>query len=220
MYESIIILIGLGLGIIIALIMYKLEMFPISNEYGYTTLGDLKNDVEVTADLFNSSKNNIKIVSGEFNTQFYNDEKIVNSIDNASKRGVNINLIVGPTIDISSKGILSLAKEGKIKLYTLPRRTDSHFKVIDKKNVYVETPHVPLSDKRNIQIGKNTIILGKELEEDFEKLKSEAKKIDKDRIIDSIGLEGFTRYDPKSKNVKPVTKEELEQFRKILEEDE
>ena len=96
--------------------------------------------------------------------QEYSKPEIINALENAANKGVNIEIIHGPT-DYRSEEIARLQRENRLSLYPLDERPERHFMVVDGKHVLIEKSHSvrkypisiitcfhahPLSDEKSI----------------------------------------------------------------------
>lgn len=103
----------------------------------------------------------IRIVSGEANYEFWNHERVVSGLEYAlRKRNAKIACIVGPAISVDEEehnALLADALDQRIELYLSRRRMPTHYRVFGKRYAWVEKYHDPMQEKG--RIGK--YVLGK-----------------------------------------------------------
>jgi hypothetical protein len=93
----------------------------------------------------------ITIFAGEANSAIYDDPAVVSEFERLVKsdKPPVIKIMAGPVLSVKTSGkpesnILKLAKENKIELYFRRYRTKlKHFRIIDQKEIFLETSHPP-----------------------------------------------------------------------------
>lgn len=137
--------------------------------YGITINTSLSAAITTTTELFNQAKETIWIVAGRLNEDLWASSDVIEAIEAAAKRNVEIRFIFGPKIDPKNKEIPRLHKEGKIYLHKLGERPEAQFIVVDEKHARVEEAHIP-SQGRRAWRRYDTIMLARRLELDFKQL--------------------------------------------------
>jgi hypothetical protein len=130
---------------------------------------------QICKELFKKAGASIKIVSGNLSSSFYNDPEIIQALDEASQRGVCIEIIHGTPMDLGNGRLFELQEQGKIMLYALKEYPIHQFIVVDGKHVRVEEPHYQKQGSRRAYAVHNTLFLGRKLEVEFNKLRIFAK---------------------------------------------
>jgi hypothetical protein len=98
----------------------------------------LSNDDHQIVEIFIRAKNNgfVCAQGGEFSSETWEKPTTVAAIDDAIKRGVNIELIGGPYFDKNSKHLIELIKTGKITYHRVEERIDNyHFRFNDSNDI-------------------------------------------------------------------------------------
>jgi hypothetical protein len=138
----------------------------------------LEDDIRLTIPLIKKAKKNIKIVTGELDSAFYNNPNVLSAFETSLKTIEDcIEIIAGPIFAKNNMGIKTLLKNEKFKLYNLPYRESSHFIVVDRKHVRIEEYHAPKEDKRFAYLRYYMPSFGAELFTYFNKLKNKGKLI-------------------------------------------
>lgn len=125
-------------------------------------------------DLMATAQVSLKIVGGELNSEFYEDEGILEELEAAIDRDVQVEIVHGPNVDPKTKRIFELEQENKVALYGLRDRPQSHFMVVDETTAEVESFHAPRAGDRQIFTKSDTLFLAQRLSIEFEKLKARA----------------------------------------------
>lgn len=126
--------------------------------------------------LLGKAKSGIKIVSGELNYQFYSKDGLLETLMQASERGVTIEIIAGPRPNEESLKRLS-ALRGYVNLYQLSQWPTFHFIMVDNEHVRLEMPHTPGQKEREEYILHNYKD-AEVLEKKFDELKKQAKPLE------------------------------------------
>jgi hypothetical protein len=87
-------------------------------------------------EVLNFARKEVKICSGELKTKICDDTMILDKLKETLKRGVKIEVLVGP--EISSKYLTEI--EG-IDIYSAPGKPGLSFVVSDSENIRVEQPN-------------------------------------------------------------------------------
>lgn len=172
------------------------------------------------------------ILTGEFNSNFYDEEVVEKFRGLAEVRKVDFQVVYGPNFDIECVGILKLALMGKIKLYRLPDRDAvnfSHFRVIDGMHVCADfKKHVTFTGYSGGKFWFNNINLGREMMKRFEIAKSKSENITKKKLLkiinestpildDDIGRKpGFIIHDKNTGEARAANKQEIKNLREQL----
>ncbi len=127
----------------------------------------LENFLENYISEINQLKKNseFRIFAGELNPYIYDNEKVLNSLEDAYKRNIKIDIIVGPFVWVKSSNITSrsfkignLAKKGILKIYMRSKSIyEYHFKIGKREDnsTYINAHHyhkptLPLEDRETI----------------------------------------------------------------------
>lgn len=153
--------------------MYFIRNFP-------DTAVGIENDrdkcVELSRKLFEGAKESIRIVGGELHNEFYDNDKITESLKKALSDKVKVEIICGPKIDEKDAKLMDLEKQRDgLTIDHLSYYPKRHFTIVDKKGVRLEKEHpIPLS--KNDRIVATTYyhrpFLAFQLNKTFESLKS------------------------------------------------
>lgn len=156
------------------------KISPLKDIFGTTIFESTEGVISDNEKLFSQAKKSIRIVSGILNHEYYNDERIVDSLKKAIDGGVMVEIISGPKeiIDKESKEILDLYKQGKITIWTLSSRPELHFSVVDEKHVRLENYH-DLYNEGNATtiIERYPIVTAAKQTREFMRLKQNAKPL-------------------------------------------
>jgi len=87
----------------------------------------------------------LDIVMGEMNESVCSES--VGALKEALKRSVKIRIINSPMVDARSRSFLELLDNSKIELYINSPRPESHFRIVNGKELYIEEPHLPFKDE-------------------------------------------------------------------------
>jgi len=118
--------------------------------------------------LFRGANNSIKILAGNINSPFYSDENVVDSLSDAAKRGVKVELAFFP---IAGQGTKSkITKIQTLKLERLKNRPIRHVTIVDGKHLRIEAKHRDGSKTTPAIICKDDPPLASEWESAFESL--------------------------------------------------
>jgi len=93
------------------------------------------------ASVFSHSKEPIKIVGGQLNSKFYDDERITKAFKKAYNNGAKIEIICGPEIDPNTKSITKLRDENILEVWQGKICPRVHFWIVDGRDVGLEDPH-------------------------------------------------------------------------------
>lgn len=113
---------------------------------------------EKLKNLFSRAGKSIEVF-GEAHWMLYSHPLVLDSLRDRYRQGVRIDFVVGPALPAwrigkeRRSGILDLAEEGALKLYSRTKRGgESHFIIIDDKRAWIEDYHpplLPLTDRRH-----------------------------------------------------------------------
>lgn len=138
---------------------------------GHETIPNIDKKISyVSEKLFPLAQSDIKIVAWELPPEFYNDEGVVKALEEAAERGVEIEILHGPKLDIPDE-LSRLQQEEKVMLLSCKEAGHVGFITVDRRHAIVE--EADLSSYAVVRT--NTIFLAKELEEEFAKLKLRAQ---------------------------------------------
>lgn len=107
-------------------------------------------------DCIDRCENYLKMVAGEGNVEIYTPG-VGNALRGARRRGVSIQMIVGPILMVGDSDrqseLLRLAREGTIELFFSAKRIPVHFRTGGNGHVYWERPHKPgeIASKRGFE---------------------------------------------------------------------
>lgn len=87
----------------------------------------------------------LDIVMGEMNDAVTGDSTA--SLESVLNKDVRIRIINGPRVDRRSERFLNLLDNPKVELYMYHPRPEPHFRMIDRKALYIEEPHRPFRDE-------------------------------------------------------------------------
>lgn len=135
--------------------------------------------IVLSKELFNQAKHSIKIVAGELDAQFYEHPEIIKELEKAIERGVKVEVITGPSLDLKTVQIPKWAEQGKLHLYKLRERPELHFIVVDGEHARLEEFHTTKQRERRAYTLKKTFFLARKLEMEFTKLKAKFESQDK-----------------------------------------
>lgn len=117
--------------------------------------------------LFNKAKDHIKIIAGDPNNDFYNDERVVNALKGAINKGVDVQVAYFPIAKKHEKPGSATFQIPKIRVWTLKTAPQRHMSVIDGKHVRIERRH-PLAVRQTPAIiCKNAPLLARDVESIF-----------------------------------------------------
>jgi hypothetical protein len=141
---------AVGLSGIVAAGIPKNEIIHRDNNDGFSQ--------EWLAGHLKEAKQEVLIVSGEFDPRVYNDVApiIVESL-NKNKKLV-VRMLAGPRV-LTSQGknlVYDLYQQnpfpGRLFIDFLSERPDHHFRVVDSKHLFVEDPHRPIDNNRHVHV--------------------------------------------------------------------
>lgn len=109
------------------------------------------------SEVISKAKVEFVALGGECNSEFYDNNRILQSINRMTEKKIQARFLFGPNFDIKSYDLLKLAKEDKIKMRRLKRKCmGDHFKISDSKFIYVAKPHSQLGDDREGYISSSS----------------------------------------------------------------
>lgn len=176
MFEMIL---GIAIGIVIAYPLILNLRFPKLSK----KIIEVGDELDWFIDQINKATNEILIVAGEAHIKIYDNNEVLGAFERAHKRGVNIHMIAGPQIVISSnvkkdlplyemereaKPFLRLASKGVINLNIAMDREPIHFTLIDSRTVYKEERHAPFQRNRVRTIITNSFFEANRLRRKFQ----------------------------------------------------
>ena len=94
--------------------------------------------VEAVSKVINNSNQEVIIVSGALAHEVYSHPKVSGAIEEALKRNVNFELIIGPNYDKQSSSILDKLGDS---IYVAPEWPSHHFVVGDRRHIRYEPRH-------------------------------------------------------------------------------
>jgi hypothetical protein len=221
----------IGAGLVIVLITYEswlIEMgifSPTISRQNVNLQDALKDNIMKHGKL----KNTILIFQGELSPLYFENNETLNIIANASMRGVEINVVFGPGI-FRVMNFLKLAKEGRINLYQRSEPDDmdvnwekykkegkfNHFVYVDGKWVWLERPHPPGEcDNQGVVVCDKPLI-AKACYDRFYEVSQTSKKINAEKLVESIGVKNFKEIDKNTKQVRPCNKMEMQELREYI----
>ncbi len=141
-------------GIVILLALHYLGDFPFPWQIRRITRSASEPDSLALSECFQKLSDNeeIHVLMGNINHKVCEQDKVINSLEQALKKNISVKLIHGPIVDEQSVRFLELLRENanKIKTYQYPEYPPMHFRVLldpqGPREVYVEEPHVPFED--------------------------------------------------------------------------
>lgn len=118
---------------------------------------------------FRGAKKSIKIIGGDLNNDFYNDEGVIRALKEAQVNGVTIEVVHEPIKGANSKdGIFSIPK---IKIYHAKTRPEQHMMIIDNgKHVRIEQSHGKRAEITPAVIFHNAEIIADKANRTFQSL--------------------------------------------------
>lgn len=159
----------------------------------FTTIDKLVtvNDLDKLIDycsktLFISARRSIKIVSGTLNSAFFSDDRILESLETAKSRDVDITILFGYPEDKATRANVETNIKNKLafmkdSLFVLPKiYKNSHFMIVDNLHLRVEKIHPMGEVGRTNSIYFFSHISAWSLNRRFERLLSTARKIELD----------------------------------------
>jgi hypothetical protein len=150
-------------------------VFPRKDEY-HTILPGWT-DTKELSHIFNNSKNFVYAIGGEMDHHVWLEQIVVDAVNNAISRNVNIRMACGPHFDIENVHIAKLANEGKITLYRFNEREEEyHFRINDRLDVLF---HLGSDHNKNIFIWYNNLFSGKSYLDYFHEKTTNAQRIEK-----------------------------------------
>ena len=140
-------------------------------------------------------------------------KKVVEEINKAVERGVEIKIGCGPRFDVENFEIAKMANEGKISLFKLKNReTTHHFRINDK---YDTLYHSGKDNRKDMIVWFNNDFSGKIFVERFNKTLENAIKIDKGEFMNVFRVD-YPKIDKgESMNVFQVDYSKIDEMEKI-----
>lgn len=123
-----------------------------------------------SAVLFKKAKNSINIVAGNVNSAFYNDSLIVDAIQSAVERGVNVRIAYDPHALQSRRVKSAVLKIPKVEVWKLKESPDRHIMIVDGKHVRIEQKHPNGAIRTPAIICRNAGLLARDKDLEFESL--------------------------------------------------
>lgn len=124
-------------------------------------------DIDAAAELkkeLDGAKKLVLITTGNCNKEFYNRSVVKKAIEDAAERKINIRIISGQIENIKDNPIFILANNHKnIQLYINQNSyLQPHFRIIDNRNIFIESIHEPNEEKRYFSYFVNNSYLVKQ----------------------------------------------------------
>lgn len=146
--------------------------------YGVKRNTEIETIIPYSVELFNKAEKTIWIVAGNLGAELWANPSIIEALENASDRGVEIRIIYGDKMDSDNFEIPRLHQEGKIYLYELEFRPRTLYTIVDESHVRVVEPHLS-SEPHSSWVRHNTLWLGRQLELDFKELMQQVKTLER-----------------------------------------
>jgi hypothetical protein len=173
------------LGVLLLFSLRKISRISSINENRMIFIknSNIEKSINTIKYVIEESKNDIKIVTGRFTKEIWNDKNktLQKSIVGAIKRGVKIEAITMNS-PIEAPYIMNLNKKKKIHLFLFHGNKQNiaktkHFIVGDGSNVRIETGHqIDNREKRKAYI-RNSYYLGNRAAEKYELLKIKSRRL-------------------------------------------
>lgn len=168
--------------------------------------------------------------SGEFNSDYYDDDEIIDSYKDVMTRVPGrVRIIFGPRLDVkASKWIKFLMESQKKKLVEIRysrNRVTPHFKLIDYEGIYQEGVHKELASREAVCLKDKEIAYY--LKRRFEKLWKASEEFDfydeiskvkplKNKDMGQDGKFGFIKHHKDKKRAIPATKADINKIQEII----
>jgi len=137
--------------------------------YGIEFNSSVESSVEHSLDLFKTAKKSIWVADGKFESGLWQSPKILESLNLAASRGVDVRILSGPEIHPTPE-IKAAGEEGTIKFHQLKNEPNPKFTVVDEDHIRIEDTDFNTDNYRKAFIVKNSKMLGKRLAMDFTEL--------------------------------------------------
>ncbi|KAA3642046.1 MAG: hypothetical protein DWQ07_25975 [Chloroflexi bacterium] len=137
--------------------------------YNVRINSDIDTAIEYSTELFQNANSTIWIVGGNLNNDLWGAPEVINELEEASNRNIEIRIIHGPSIDPNNLEITRLHEEGRIELQSHSINPSSKFIVVDKSHVRLEEVGTG-SAQRSAFVVTESAMLGNRLAKDFTKL--------------------------------------------------
>ena len=196
-YTLTIVLIPPLIALLILLLMYKLGVIPKILKKGQRYCISAGKDTDELAEIFKRADKYVYAVGGELAHDIWSDKKVVDEIEKAVERGVEIKIACGPRFDVETLEIAKLANEGKISFFKLrDREKTHHFRINDKNDTLY---HSGADNRKDMIVWFNNNFSGELFVERFNTTLEKANKIGKGKFMDVFRAD-YPKIDETEKN--------------------